>query len=122
MAGFHALALVFGVLVLHAACKGDDVGKDGTTVGGPCAFSNECDEDDGSFCLSDESFPQGTCGKRCATQEQCPAGSACVNKNSGVCLLSCSGGGDCRENYACQSLENQDGTGQSSVCMALPNP
>jgi hypothetical protein len=113
--------MILPIAALYAACDEGDVGKDGTLVGGPCAFSDECDEPNGSFCLSDESFPGGTCAKRCVEQETCPDGSACVNKNSGICLLLCTGQADCREGYECTLLANQEGGGQSSVCIAPPN-
>lgn len=122
MHGVCVLSLLVGLAALHAvACNDDDVGKDGTLVGGPCSFSTDCDEPNGSFCLSDESFPGGTCAKRCATHDQCPSGSACVDKNSGICLLVCGGVGDCREGYSCDPLANRSGGGQTSVCIVPPN-
>jgi hypothetical protein len=104
-----------------AACGGDDVGTEGKLVGGPCAFSSECDESGGSLCLLEESFPGGTCAVRCANQDQCPDGSRCVNKNTGICLLSCGGADDCRAGYACEILDDQEGGGASTVCIAPPN-
>jgi hypothetical protein len=111
------VAALAGLSLLGTACD-DGVGNDGKVVGGPCAISDDCDE--GSLCLggSDLRFPGGTCSKRCGVELGCPGDSACVQLAvGGVCLLPCSDASTCREGYQCNFHPNQNGDGNTAVCI-----
>ncbi|MCZ7681221.1 MAG: hypothetical protein M5U28_21495 [Sandaracinaceae bacterium] len=93
---------------------GNGVGVDGPVVGGDCVVSSECAME--SRCLTGEAYPGGYCAKSCASDEDCPDGSACVEQEGGVCLLACGGASDCREGYDCLEMDVRGGPGTSSVC------
>ena len=61
-------------------------------------------------------YPGGTCTVACASQEDCPDGTACVQESGGTCLLACSRDEDCRDGYECidQSAEPD---GHAFVCI-----
>jgi hypothetical protein len=115
---FYALAssLVF-TLALSTGC-GDSfsVGPDGKDVGGECENDDDCGPD--SFCITnDEDFPGGTCSIECSSHEDCPEGTRCISTNGGVCALECNSEDDCRDGYGCESKSDEQGDGESMVCI-----
>ncbi|MFC1482322.1 hypothetical protein ACFL51_00800 [Myxococcota bacterium] len=110
-----SLALVLSsmlVLAGLAACGGDSVGNAGDTVGGPCDSAGDCDE----RCLTSGDFPAGTCAVSCASDDDCPDDTVCIDKEGGVCLLACEVTTDCRDGYHCDDEDNLGRTGESLVC------
>ncbi len=107
------LILGFVLVVALGGCGGDSVGNDGSTVGGPCTSSSQCD----SECQLGGDFPQGVCTLRCNTDEDCPGGSFCIDKEDGICLLGCSIPSDCRGGYNCEGKTNKGHGGDSLVCV-----
>ncbi|MEZ4441350.1 MAG: hypothetical protein R3B72_19780 [Polyangiaceae bacterium] len=109
--------LLLAALLLPLAC-GDSfgVGTDGQDVGGPCAGPEDCGPD--SFCVSDTGdFPGGSCAMNCDSHADCPDGSFCISTKGGICVLGCDTADDCRAGYDCESKSDQDGGGESKVCI-----
>ena len=110
--GFHWLCLM--VLGLSSACfDGDGVGNNGGYVGGDCRDNGDCDE----ICLRGGAFPGGTCSVECRDDGDCPSYTYCVEKEGGVCLLSCDRPSDCRDEYNCKGEKNKGRGGESLVCI-----
>ncbi|MBK8213891.1 MAG: hypothetical protein IPK71_09080 [Myxococcales bacterium] len=106
-----ALAAAF-VSAVVLACGGG-VGAEGTAVGGPCAANADCAST--SRCITSGSYPQGMCVVNCNRDVDCPTGSRCVDKDSGVCLPECTRNDECRANYECKDESTRDG-GKALVC------
>ena len=72
-------------------------------VGSPCTVTTDCEI--GLVCNT--SVPGGMCTHGCsfegATRLECPAGSVCaaIGTNSLNCVPSCTGAGQCRDQYEC---------------------
>jgi hypothetical protein len=108
-----ALLATFATFV--AGC-GSDVGNDGALVGGSCEVSIDCTPD--SVCRTGGAFPGGYCALSCGSDEDCPDGSTCVDREGGICLVDCATDADCRaeEGYACISVEARGAAGTVSAC------
>jgi hypothetical protein len=106
------LALICFALVTMA-CGGENVGTEGDVVGGPCASNGDCEY----RCQTGGDFPQGTCIKPCNTDDDCPGGSHCIDRDGGICLLACDRPADCRREYNCEGKENRGHGGDSLVCI-----
>lgn len=106
-------------MLVVAACGSDDVGTEGTVVGGSCTTSGgpsgTCS--DGSMCVVDTDFPGGSCVKACARQADCPDGAACIQENGGICVLECADAGDCRDGYNCVEKSTLDPAGSAKICI-----
>lgn len=62
-------------------------------------------------------FPGGTCTVGCDHDEDCPAGTACVEKAGGICLLECEHNPDCRGGYGCKDVDRRGHPGEHAVCI-----
>jgi len=89
------------------------VGPFGSVVGGPCSAPAHCAE----RCLTSGSFPGGTCTVSCDYDEECPAGTWCIDTEGGVCLLACVVPGDCRVGYSCSNENRRGVSGDAFVCI-----
>jgi hypothetical protein len=108
------------VTALLAACGSDsDVGKDGQVVGASCTTSGGASGScaDGSKCVVDTDFPEGSCVKDCVAQVDCPDGAACIQENGGICVLECDDASDCRDGYNCVEKSTLDPAGSAKVCI-----
>lgn len=105
-------AVLIVMTLAATACGSDNVGVNGGLVGGPCAANADCEY----RCELGGDFPQGTCVKPCNTDDDCPGGSSCINKEGGICLLACEVPADCRGGYNCEGKENRGTGGDSLVC------
>lgn len=90
------LAIVLSIFSSISACGDDDDGSEAQRrgVGSACAEDAECPED-GQRCLP---FKGGYCGlSGCASNLDCPAGSACVAHDDGesYCFLICAEKAQC---------------------------
>ena len=54
-------------------------------VGARCDDNSECDE----RCQSGSDYPGGFCTVSCDSDGDCPSGSRCVARDSGICLFGC---------------------------------
>lgn len=87
---------------------GTDAGPPPSNVGAACGSDADC-SGAADTCLSQgmSGLPGGYCTAYCATDEDCPADSACVPVGMGtsVCLASCDPGGtdQCRSGYGCSA-------------------
>lgn len=109
----RTLTLWFVFVAGLAACSSESVGTGGSTVGGPCTSSSQCD----SVCELGGDFPQGECTVPCNTDADCPSGTSCIDKANGICLLGCSVPSDCRGGYNCEGKTNKGTGGDSLVCV-----
>jgi len=112
-----SLLLPVAFAATFAACgQSFSVGPDGQDVGGSCKKDADCGPD--SFCVvKDGDFPSGTCSMECNSHQDCPEGSACISANGGICALSCESADQCRDGYGCESKSDQQGDGESRVCI-----
>jgi hypothetical protein len=95
-------------------CYGEDVvGNYGVLVGGECRDSRDCDD----VCLRGGDFPDGTCSVECRDDRDCPRGTACIDKQGGVCLLLCDRNADCRHRYQCDDQRRRGHSGHEYVCI-----
>ncbi len=80
--------LTLGLLVAGvAACSlSADVSRE---LGARCDSHDDCDE----RCIS--SYPGGFCSLSCNDDDDCPATSACVDVEAGVCLFTCDSSAQC---------------------------
>ena len=83
------------------SCGGDpqsiadhEPGSTDSLIGDPCTASADCV----STCYLDDDvpsdFPDGFCSVPCASDADCPADAACIDKKGGLCLLTCGRDGD----------------------------
>ncbi|HWO17736.1 MAG TPA: hypothetical protein VNO30_03135 [Kofleriaceae bacterium] len=105
------LVLVLAITAL-AACGPDEVGNEGTLVGGACIDSRDCEFD----CQRSGDYPQGTCTVPCDFDEDCPSGTFCIDTEGGVCLLGCDFPEDCRVGYTCKGRPSRGRGGEALVC------
>ncbi len=82
------------VVTLLSVTLGCGVSSDvSRQLGARCDSHEECDQ----LCLGPgEQFPGGMCSRACDQSQACPAGSACVDLLSGVCLYTCDTAADCQ--------------------------
>jgi len=84
----------------------------GSMVGDPCTDTAECPS--GGACVSENGsgWPSGSCVTGCdfATNAGCEGG-ACIAQTfgGGLCTVSCSTSADCRDGYACTSVNDAPG-------------
>jgi len=76
-----------------------------TLVGAACNDDSDCQQ----VCLERRQLPDGFCTiVGCRNNEECPAGTVCINEWDGVCLYPCSVPLDCssgfmgRSGYSCR--------------------
>ena len=109
-------AICIAVLLAPLGCgDGGSVGNSGDLVGGPCDDDSDCAS--ASYCQHGGAFPDGTCTQKCAVQAHCPPGTACVEKEGGICLLLCRFQEDCRLEYRCKSTKRIEDDGNDMVCI-----
>jgi hypothetical protein len=111
--GIRGGVVVLAVLALVACNEAEDVSNHGALVGGACVDSRDCE----GVCLRGGRFPEGTCSVECRDDEDCPLGTACIDREGGVCLLLCDRHGDCRGGYSCDDQDRRGRGGQEYVCI-----
>jgi len=92
------------LVILFAACGGDDSEADRLGIGAMCTESNECDTEMGQSCLQ---FKGGYCGEAdCTADIDCPEDSACIAHTDGMnyCFRTCADKIECNEN---RDVENE---------------
>lgn len=87
------------------------------TVGARCDSKDDCKE----RCLVDaDDYPGGICSVSCLDVRDCPADSACVDDEGGVCLFVCDTDADCEfmgPGWQCKSRDAlPDTSGEVMVC------
>lgn len=103
------------------------VGNGGDWVGGACATSADCDIQ--SVCRDGENWPAGYCANGCDSDEDCLAGSRCVETDGGICVVECGSDAECRPAeaatdttaavpaYSCVELEVRGAGGTAMGCV-----
>ena len=104
---------LIALIALFGACHGDQVGNNGSLVGGDCVNNGDCHD----VCQTGGDFPGGTCTVRCNNDDDCPVDTDCVQKAEGICLLQCSHPEDCRPGYTCKGVERRGAGGETLVCI-----
>ena len=111
-----AIAPWFVAALLASGCA-NNVGPDGAFIGGPC--NDEFDCVTGTYCLRLGSFPGGLCTRNCDGDGDCRGASACIEIDSGACLLTCETDAECgREGYACMPQTRRGADGDVLACRA----
>ena len=112
----RALAAVFCLAVFVTACGDITVGPNSALVGAACAADGECRQ---QCLINDRHFPGGMCTLACASDADCPGGSACIAEEGGVCVVACRSDADCAafgRGFACDQESRQGGGGEVSIC------
>ena len=117
MRRFPGIAVVAACLMMFVSCGSNDVGPTGHLVGARCTSDKDCSK----RCLLGAGFPGGYCSQTCATEKDCPGGTACVKNDdvSGACIATCHVPGDCDgygTGYQCNRLPRQEGGEGALVC------
>ncbi len=99
-------------LVFFVGCD-DDVGNDGTLVGGPCRSNSDCEE----YCETGGDFPEGMCTVECRDSQDCPSDTWCIDKKGGICALYCEANDWCRRGYDCKTEKLKGDRGEEFVCI-----
>ena len=104
-----SLAIAGLLAVLSTGC--------GATIGDPCTTNAECGA--GVLCVNRDYSPGGYCTISCKVEDpntSCPTGSTCVrdalSKNAPACFRMCNRQTDCRNGYACRSVN-----GSVNICV-----
>ena len=81
---------LFVIAVLGAvACSDSDVSRE---VGARCDDNSECDD----VCLGPHpNWPDGFCSLSCDSDDDCPADTACIEDEGGVCVFRCTSDTGC---------------------------
>jgi len=110
---------LFMILMLWStiASCGGGVGVGGRFVGAHCRTDADCDR----RCVLDEKFPDGLCTISCADDTQCPVGTACIEKEGGICAVLCTAVRTCSDfgpRYVCRGHDRRGSLLQADVCRA----
>lgn len=101
-----SLVFAFGV--------GCGVGPDSPLVGGECNSDRECEK----RCSTSKTFGSGMCTNSCASDKECPDGTACVDREKGICAITCAVDSDCQgfgRAFVCDDID-RIGRGEVNVC------
>lgn len=102
------IALVFAFAV------GCGIGPDSPVVGGECDSDRNCEK----LCSMSDTFGDGMCTNSCANDKECPDGAVCVDKDKGICAVSCTVASDCNgfgRAFSCRDIKRVSG-GETKVC------
>lgn len=107
--------IVFAIGMFLSAC-GSSVGAGSALVGRTCTANQDCEQ----TCLSNDShYPGGMCTVRCNTQQDCPAGTACVDEKEKICSVTCVNNADCAafgRGFVCDARSRVGSAGSALVC------
>lgn len=91
------------------ACDSSDVSR---AVGARCDRDTECDE----RCLEPHpDWPDGFCTLSCDSDVDCPADTACIEDEGGVCTFRCAGEADCAFLGAGWTCQTRNGKPEGTV-------
>jgi hypothetical protein len=111
--GRFVAAAIISVALIAGCGVSSDVSR---SLGAVCEDEGECED----RCLTGGRYPDGFCSLSCNGDGDCPDGAACVDREGGVCLFTCSDRADCQflgAEWRCRSQpEGGDGNGQVMVC------
>lgn len=108
-----AISAAGAALWALAACQNSDVSRE---IGARCDRSSECDQ---RCLLPGADYPGGFCTIACAGRPDCPSGTTCADRESGVCLFECSSDADCKflgTGWACKSVDLRGGGIKVMAC------
>ncbi len=106
-------AFVILCTLVVAACGGHGQGDIDDIVGAACATDRDCD----SRCYLGGDFPGGFCSLPCASDNDCPGDTYCIDEAGGVCMFACPVF-DCTRlgpGWECRDKNRQNG-GHVPVC------
>ena len=109
------VAFAFASLItLFVACSSSPTDS---LIGAPCAVDGDC----AHRCFTDngDHFPGGFCSESCASDADCPNGTACIGVAGGVCMFVCPPF-DCTfmgPGWTCDARDRNNGAGQVNVCI-----
>jgi hypothetical protein len=107
--------LLFAAALAASGCDDDDDHYGDT--GAPCDDDEQCMD----RCARGPDWPGGMCTYECNTDEDCPGGTACVDRSGGVCAVLCEVNDDCHAygfggNWDCRDTDHRGGPGDVRVC------
>lgn len=83
-------------------------------IGNACTSDRDCDE----RCYLGGNFPGGFCSVACATDNDCPSDTVCIDHDGGVCMYLCTAQ-DCTHlgrGWGCHDEDRRSG-GKDNVCI-----
>lgn len=112
--GSLVVITVCTALLWGSACVSSDVSRE---LGARCEAKDDC----GERCLAaGSSFPDGFCTLSCASDDDCPSRSLCIDQEGGVCLFGCRVEEGCDflgEGWSCQLELSQADRVEVMVCI-----
>lgn len=106
---------LLGVALWLIGCGASGIGAGGDRVGGPCSAATQCV----SICYMDRHYPGGMCTAKCASDLDCPSGTACVDEDQNVCAVVCANNGECAafgRGFICDARDRVGAPGGVTVC------
>jgi hypothetical protein len=111
-----ALALCLALTPLAACGSNHDDGYAGAgVVGAACSHNSDCAE----RCVGGKDYPGGMCTVSCSRDDQCPAGTMCIDDSGGICAVGCAGNPDCDgfgPGWSCKNRKRKGASGDVGVC------
>ncbi len=98
-------------LVLLVGCGGDQIDS---FIGAECTRDSQCEE----RCFQGGNYPGGFCSIACASDNDCPSDTVCIEHDGGVCMFLCSEL-DCSRlgpRWGCHDEDRRTG-GKDNVCI-----
>ena len=111
--------MLAGCLLFAVAACGDDDDEGPGDLGLACDNDAQCQ----GRCVEGGDFPGGMCTFACGDDADCPAGSACVNREGGICGVTCEVHSNCESfgfgpDYGCFETDREGAGGDVRVCRA----
>lgn len=100
-----AMLMALGLVALVSGCSGD--------IGDTCEYHSDCSE----RCVEGGDFPGGMCTYSCDDFQDCPGGTACIDRKDGVCMMQCDEDRDCPGGYECERQDRHGERGEERVCI-----
>src|SRR5690606_24431132 len=102
-------------LASTTGCDDDDDGFG--DLGSACGENADCRD----RCVRGPEWPGGMCTFSCGDDQDCPGGTACVDRSGGVCAVVCETNDDCHgfgfpNDGDCRDTDREGESGEVRVC------
>jgi hypothetical protein len=92
------------IAIALAACADSDVSRE---LGAECSKDRDCTD----RCAVGDAWPDGMCTAGCASDADCPDGTACLAEQMGICAYTCATDAQCAflgVDYGCHDEDRVD--------------
>jgi hypothetical protein len=77
----------------------------GVPFGATCNDDGDCGGQKDSCCTGGKCSPEGWCSPTCASDQDCPEGFFCIDRDGKRCFSICSDDRDCPTNFICEDKD-----------------